>query len=152
MSKKNVAEFIRKMSESPDLNKQVVAGERTPQAWVSMGKGAGLDYSADDVVQVLSELSGRKLSASDAVTAFIGSKDGELSEGQLSQVAGGAPVASLGGISAGQVKFSPQLFNRLGGLYGGGPVSQNFSEKVPGGTFFVKSGGSGGLTTLPGGF
>ena len=152
MSKKNVADFIRKMSESPDLNKKVVAGERTPQAWVAFGKGAGLDYTADDVVQVLSELSGRKLNASEAVVAFIGSKDGELSEGQLSQVAGGAPISSLGGISGGTLQFSPQLFNRLGGLYGGGPVSQNFSEKTPGGDFFVKSGSVAGMTTLPSGF
>lgn len=149
MSKKNVAEFIKKISESPDLNKKVVAAERTPEAWVALGKGAGLEYSAQDVVTVLSELSGRKLSAKDAVSSFIGGKGGELSEGQLSGVTGGAGTASLGGLRAGAVQFSPQLFNRLGGLYGGGPVSQNFSEKVPGGTFFVKSGGS---TTLPGAF
>jgi predicted ribosomally synthesized peptide with nif11-like leader len=145
MSKKNVAEFIKKMSESPDLNKKVVAAARTPEAWVTLGKAAGLEYTAADVVTVLSEVSGRKLTDKDAVSAFIGSSKGELSEGQLSQVSGGTSALSLGGISGGAVSFSPALFNRLGGLYGGGPVSQNFNEKVPGGTFFVKSGGAAKL-------
>lgn len=146
MSKANVAHFIKRVSESPDLNSKVSAAQRTPEAWVTLGKSAGFEYSASDVVAVLSELSGRKLSANDAVSTFFSLQagGGELSDDQLSQVAGGAAAV------ASKLQFSPSLFNRLSGLYGaGGPVSQNFSERVPGGTFFVKSGGAGNFT-LPG--
>ena len=89
MSKENVALFVRMIAEKRDLNKQASA-EQSTQRWVDIARDAGLEFTADDLVDFVSDIIGKKVSAESAVREFIqATKDQELDDKTLDAVAGG---------------------------------------------------------------
>ena len=132
MSQEKVAQFIKAVAEKKDLNQKVAAAEKSTSAWVQLGKQAGFDFSKDDLVGFVKQMTGGAATEKDAVTVLLG--HGEMNDTQLDAVSGGA-----GGFT--QVSFSPALLTRIGGAFKlGGGLSSDFVKTS--GPEFVKGSGS----------
>jgi len=131
MSQEKVAQFIKAVAEKKDLNQKVAAAEKSTSAWVQLGKQAGFDFSKDDLVGFVKQMTGGAATEKDAVTVLLG--HGEMNDTQLDAVSGGA-----GGFS--QLSFSPALLTRIGGSFNLGGINASFVKTS--GPEFVKSGGS----------
>jgi predicted ribosomally synthesized peptide with nif11-like leader len=140
MSKEKVAHFVKAISETNDLNQKVAAADKTPDAWVKLGKQAGFDFSKDDVLGFVQQVTGTTVTDKDAITVLLG--HGELSEKQLDAVAGGALDART---ASTPIRFSPVLLQRVGSQFGivtradgfvqtSGPSWAQSSGGMPGGT------------------
>ena len=123
MSKENVALFLKAISEKKPLNAKVAKAPKTPQAWVDLGKGEGLQFSTTDLhtfVKEVIDLKDLKPDASvEALLAAIRPRSGELSDEQMDSVAAGA----LGdGLALNQSLY--RRLNTLGYPGMGGNVAQ----------------------------
>jgi hypothetical protein len=70
MSRENVALFVRMLAEKRDLSRQASA-DRTTSGWVRLGKSVGLDYDDADVVGFVGELTGARVTATNAVSELL---------------------------------------------------------------------------------
>jgi predicted ribosomally synthesized peptide with nif11-like leader len=127
MSKENAARLIKAIGETPDLNKKAAA-EPSTDAWVKLGKAQGLDFSSQDFVDLVKEVTGKAADKNNAVSLLL-QGGSEMSDQQLDQVAGG--VLSLSTIS-----FSPTLYTSLSS-YNLGGIANSFVKTS--GPSFVKS-------------
>ena len=113
MSKENVALFLKAISEKKPLNAKVAQAPKTPQAWVDLGKGEGLQFSSADLhtfVKEVIDLKDLKAEASvEALLAAIQPRSGELSDEQMESVAAGA-------LTGGALAFDQSLYRRLNTL------------------------------------
>jgi predicted ribosomally synthesized peptide with nif11-like leader len=135
MSTEKVAHFVKAVSEKPELNKKVAAAEKSTTAWVQLGKQAGFEFSNDEFVGFVSQVTGSKATEKDAVTLLLGHGT-EMSDQQLDQVAGG-----VGGATA-SLNFSTATLSRLGSAFNIGAAGDVFVKTS--GPSFVKSGSVGG--------
>ncbi|HEX4341224.1 MAG TPA: Nif11-like leader peptide family natural product precursor [Polyangiaceae bacterium] len=131
MSQEKVAEFVKAVAEKKDLNQKVAAAEKTTTAWVQLGKQAGFDFSKDDFVGFVKQVTGSAVTEKDAVSTLIGG--GEMNDTQLEAVSGGAGFAAL--------SFSPAIMTRMGGAFNLGNINASFVKTS--GPEFVKSSGGG---------
>jgi hypothetical protein len=92
MSKTQVAAFIKTIAEMPELNSRVAAVERTPAAWVGVAKSLGVEFSVQDFVDFVTEVTDRPADANDAVRVLLGHSD-DLTDSDLDGVVGGAAPA-----------------------------------------------------------
>lgn len=92
MSKTQVAAFIKTIAERPELNSRVAAVERTPAAWVGVAKSMGVEFSIQDFVDFVTEVTGRPADANNAVGLMLGHSD-DLTDSELEGVVGGAAPA-----------------------------------------------------------
>jgi predicted ribosomally synthesized peptide with nif11-like leader len=135
MSKEKVALFVKAVAEKKDLNQKVATAEKSATAWVQLGKQAGFDFSKDDLVGFVKQVTGTPVTEKDAITVLLG--HGEMSDQQLDAVAGGV---------IGSLNFSPQLLTTVGSQFNFGGINASFVKTS--GPEFVKSGsqlGGGGM-------
>ncbi|HEX3593835.1 MAG TPA: Nif11-like leader peptide family natural product precursor [Polyangiaceae bacterium] len=130
MSQEKVAQFVKAVAEKKDLNQKVAAAEKSTSAWVQLGKQAGFEFSKDDLVGFVKQVTGSPVTEKDAIATLIG--QGEMNDTQLDAVSGGAGFA--------QLSFSPQILTRIGGAFNIGGINASFVKTS--GPEFVKSGGS----------
>jgi predicted ribosomally synthesized peptide with nif11-like leader len=131
MSQEKVAQFVKAVAEKKDLNQKVAAAEKSTTAWVQLGKQAGFDFSKDDFIGFVKQMTGSAVSEKDAVAVLLG--QGEMSDQQLDAVSGGAGTLT-------QVAFSPALLTRIGGSFNLGGINASFVKTS--GPEFVKGSGS----------
>ncbi len=137
MSQEKVAQFVKAVAEKKELNQKLAAAEKTTSAWVQLGKQSGFDFSKDDFVGFVKQVTGSAVSEKDAVSALLG--QGEMNDSQLDAVSGGAGTI-------GTLSFSPALLTRIGGAFNIGGLGASFVKTS--GPEFVKGSGSqfgGGL-------
>jgi len=79
MSKENAKKFFNDVSANEDLKKTLL--DSPAQAWVASAKKAGYDVTVDDV-------------ADELISTIRGMVSGELNDGSLDAVTGGAGVAA----------------------------------------------------------
>ena len=124
MSKENASLFIRAMLEDADLGTKVSGAEKNSGEWTKIANEAGFEFAETDLHALVSELIGvDNLKPECTVDALLElgrmepSGDGELSEGEMESVAGGASF------SAGSFDFTSTVFRRLQTIgFGGGKV------------------------------
>lgn len=92
MSKTHVAAFIKTIAERPELNSRLAAVERTPAAWVDVAKSLGVEFSIQDFVDFVTEVTDRPADANNAVRVMLGHSD-DLTDSDLEGVVGGAAPA-----------------------------------------------------------
>jgi predicted ribosomally synthesized peptide with nif11-like leader len=136
MSTEKVAHFVKAVSEKPELNKKVAATEKSTTAWVQLGKQAGFDFSKDDFVGFVAQMTGTKVTEKDAVTVLLGHGK-EMSDQQLEQVAGGTAGGNLA------LNFSPTTISRIGSVFNLGNAADGFI-KTSGPSWVNSPGGFGG--------
>ncbi|MBV8574215.1 MAG: Nif11-like leader peptide family natural product precursor [Acetobacteraceae bacterium] len=95
MSVENVVAFAHSVEQNPKLREQLTAADATADAWVKIGREAGLDFTADELTSAIEARLGRKLDTKDAIRELHAHPSlmapGELSDEALGHVAGGAP-------------------------------------------------------------
>jgi nitrogen fixation uncharacterized protein len=93
VSRENVVFFSQAINRIPELNKRVVAAERTVQAWVDVAHEAGFEFTAEEFASVVGETLGRNVTPDKAVSEYLAAQYDlgaiELSERALDQVVGG---------------------------------------------------------------
>jgi predicted ribosomally synthesized peptide with nif11-like leader len=129
MSKENVARFIKAIAEQPELNKKVASAEKSTPQWVALGNQSGYQFSNNDFVDFVKQVTGSDADNSNAVSVLLQSGQ-EMNDQQLDQVAGGV-------LSYSSLSFSPQLFTSMSSLYDIGGISASFVRTS--GPSFVKS-------------
>ncbi len=70
MSKENVALFVRMTATKRDVSAKA-SSERSTRNWIALGKEAGLAFDENDVVGFVSEVTGRKVTADNAIPEFL---------------------------------------------------------------------------------
>jgi hypothetical protein len=136
MSKENVALFVRALAEKRDLNRRAAA-ETNAEAWAAIGNEAGLDFTAADLVDFVNEVTGKAVTADNAVKELlqvVTAEDGRMSDADLESVVGGfggtminfssalsrtlvrAGYTPPGGLGAQYVEFPPDSSKAQGGL------------------------------------
>lgn len=128
MSKENVARFVKAVAEMPELNKKAAA-EQSTEAWVKLGNQSGLDFSSDDVVAFVTQVTGKPADKGNAVGLLL-QGGSEMNDQQLEQVAGGV-------LSLSTINFSPMLFTSMSSYYDLGGLAASFVKTS--GPSFVKS-------------
>jgi predicted ribosomally synthesized peptide with nif11-like leader len=93
MSRENVALFSQALSRNPDLNRRLTEAGSDVQKWVSIGKEAGFEFTADEFASVVGETLGRTVTPANAAREFLGAQykvgDLELRQKTMDAVVGG---------------------------------------------------------------
>jgi predicted ribosomally synthesized peptide with nif11-like leader len=146
MSKENAEKFLDDVNTNEGLKKTLLDAAANAQAWIASAATAGYQMTADELRAAAEAVVGKPVSADQLIGTLRGLFEGELNDGSLDAVTGGAGVAQRkiapqplkvntvavgGGMQPGGSQMSPTAFTREGG-----PIGIGFD---PG----AKSGGGG---------
>lgn len=92
MSKENTKKFLDDVRADADLRSTLL--DSNAQTWISSAKSKGLDFTSEEL-------------ADELIVAIRGVINGELSDGSLDEVSGGAGVNAA--VAQRQVKIAPNL-------------------------------------------
>jgi predicted ribosomally synthesized peptide with nif11-like leader len=134
MSAQKVAHFVKAISEKPELNKKA-ASEKSTAAWVQLGKQSGFDFSKEDFLGFVTQMTGTKVTEKDAVAVLLGHGK-EMSDQQLDQVAGGTGGGSF------SINFSQKAISQIGSVFNLGTGAEFIKTSGP--TWVQSPGGFGG--------
>jgi predicted ribosomally synthesized peptide with nif11-like leader len=132
MSKQNAVNFLNSVNTNKTLREKLLDGAASSKAWVTAAATAGFEVTVDELRSVAEQLAGKALTADNFVGALRGMFEVELSDAELSGVAGGAAVAS----SSAPPPVSAKVAAQLGALASGG-----LGEAGGGSAYHVKEGG-----------
>ena len=95
MSKQNAEKFLEAVNSDASLQKKLLNGPATAQAWVAEAKSAGHDISEDDLRSATEQVLGKPVPADQLVGTLRSIFEGELNDDSLDAVAGGAGSPTL---------------------------------------------------------
>lgn len=114
MSQEQVAKFVRALAEDPELRSRADEGGQSASSWVALGKATGHNFNEADVVGFAETVTGESANANTAIGL----------------------ITKIGSESAGRdttaLRFSPQLFTRIGASFGGTVMDGNPFIKTSG--------------------
>ena len=92
MSKQNADKFLADVNNDSGLQKKLLDGAANAKAWIAEAATAGYEMTADELRAAAESLVGKPVSADDLIGTLRGLFEGELKDGDLDAVAGGAGV------------------------------------------------------------
>jgi predicted ribosomally synthesized peptide with nif11-like leader len=97
MSRENAVKFLETIDREPTFFQKVMDGAATAGAWLSAGATHGFEVTLDELRSVTEELLGKPIDPSQLIGELRSFFEGELSDANLAQVAGGtiANVAAV---------------------------------------------------------
>jgi len=101
MSKENAEKFLDDVNKNEGLQKKLLDAAANAQAWVAEAATAGYQMTVDELKAAAEAVTGKPISGDNLVGTLRGLFEGELNDGSLDGVTGGAGVA--------QRKVSPVL-------------------------------------------
>jgi len=133
MSQHDVVKFLQAGTSDPKVAEKLAKAPRTLAGWLPVAQEAGFTFTREDMTAVAEKLLKTKIEG-DPIEALTTSQGAELSDEQLSGVAGGVGVVPRIGLSATLVSriqspggtqadyAFPDQWIRGGGSVGGGSV------------------------------
>jgi hypothetical protein len=93
MSRENVALFSRAIGKNQELNKRIREAAATVDAWRTIARETGFEFTPEEFASVVGETLGRSVTPANAVREYLGAQyqvgDLELSQKSLDAVVGG---------------------------------------------------------------
>jgi len=140
MSKENAEKFLDDVNKNEGLKKTLLDAAANAQSWVAEAAKAGYQMTVDELKAAAEVVTGKPVAADQLVGTLRGLFEGELNDGSLDAVSGGAGVAQRKAVGTAPLQVKTQAVK--GGLAPGG--AQSASEA------FVREGGPVGIGFDPG--
>ncbi|MBX3229813.1 MAG: Nif11-like leader peptide family natural product precursor [Labilithrix sp.] len=95
MSKENADKFLADINNDASLKEKLLAGAASATAWIAEAASKGYEVTAEELRAAAEALVGKPVAEGDLIGTLRGLFEGELQDGDLDAVAGGAgPVAA----------------------------------------------------------
>ena len=92
MSKENADKFLADVNNDASLQEKLLAGAANAGAWIKEAASKGYEMTADELRAAAEALVGKPVAEADLIGTLRGLFEGELQDGDLDAVAGGAGV------------------------------------------------------------
>jgi predicted ribosomally synthesized peptide with nif11-like leader len=94
MSKQNADKFLADINTNASLQKKLLAGAENVKAWLSEAAAHGYEMTMDELRAAAEAIRGKAIRADDLVSELRALFDGELTDGSLDAVTGGANTSA----------------------------------------------------------
>jgi hypothetical protein len=95
MSKENAQKFLDDVKTNEGLKKNLLSDAANAQAWVASAATAGYQINVDHLKGAAEAVTGKPVTTEELASTLRGLVDGELNEGSLDAVTGGAGVPPI---------------------------------------------------------
>jgi hypothetical protein len=95
MSKENAQKFLDDVKTNEGLKKTLLSDAANAQAWITSAATAGYQINVDELRGAAEAVTGKPVTTEQLIGTLRGLVDGELNDGSLDAVTGGAKVPEI---------------------------------------------------------